>query len=212
MYITVDSYEEMYLKDRTEEEISLEVEKLRREIEKMKRRLESPSYVYDSHVFPSEADTVEIYRSYLERATDKLSLMCGKSVLTEEEKALSIFDSMIDSISCLTLTVGRYLQDKYEIEICGEEARLIKQSLGGEKSVSLIDKKATLDRIRAIRIGEWRDSYLPEHYGCTLNEPTRWQLRIDYMSGAAPKFYDGLGVFPYNFERFSKIFEADIID
>ena len=52
---------------------------------------------------------------------------------------------------------------------------------------------------------------LPEHYGCTLNEPTRWQLRVDYLSGSAPRFFDGVGVYPYNFSSLARLFGADVV-
>ena len=211
MFITVDDYEEMYLKGHSAEEILAETEKLRREIAKTKRKAESPSYIYNAKEFPTVADTVAIYRNYLARAVAILSDTWDVCALTEEDKASAIFDSMIDSISCLTLTAGVYLQDKYEIIISGEEALLSNQTLGAEKVCKSVDKDKVLSSFRALFVGEWESVYVPENYGCTLNEPTKWQLRIDYCGTAAPRFYDGFGIFPYNFRSLQKIFEADII-
>ena len=211
MFITVDDYEAMYLKERCEDEILAEVKKLRREIAKIKRKAESPSFMHDAKEFPTAADKVAVYRAYLRRANSCLFEKYEISVASESERASEIFDSMIESISCLTLTAGVYLERKYEISITPSGAVLSKQTLGEEKISKEVDREKIISSFESLFVGEWESVYLPENYGCTLNEPIKWQLRIDYSGGAAPRFYDGFGIFPYNFRGLQKIFEADII-
>ena len=212
MYISVDNYRQMYLDGKDKEIILEEIVKIRHEIAKAKNKLESPANEYDNRSYPLERGVVDVCRDYFEAATSYLSEITGEAAeLTEEEKASLIFDSMVDDISCVTLTVGRYLQDKYELTFNGDDAELTELHLGSETLVKKIDSAAAKEIIRSLHIGEWKDNYTPEQYGCTLNEPTKWELRIDYTGGAAPRFYDGIGVFPYNFKSLLRLMNADIV-
>ena len=209
MYISVESYEEMYLKEKEESEVSSEVEKLRREIAKLKKKMEAPSYIYEEKSFPNDIDVIGIYRSYLARATLKLSeLRGGVSVLTEEERSAALFNSLTRDIACLTLTLGRHFQHKYELILDGK-ACVREIHLGGRTATREIDAESCISDIISLGLGEWKREYLPEQYGCTLSEPTKWQLRIDYKGGIAPRFFDGLGIFPYNFDRLLKLLGAE---
>ena len=213
MYISTENYEQMYLKDKDEKTIALEVEKLRREIDRVKTKLESPAYVRDSLAYPPESAVIDVYREYFELAADRLASLKGvTSVLTEEEKTSKIVNSMVEDISCLTLTVGRYLQDKYELKIEHNEAEIFKTRLGEGTTRKAVDKASALKVITSLYMGEWKEIYTPEQYGCTLNEPTRWEVRIDYVGKKSPRFYDGIGVFPYNFNILTDFLGADIID
>ena len=209
MYISVESYEEMYLKNKEVGVIEREVEKLRSEISRLKIKMESPAYRYAS--LPTDGGDVEIYRTYFEKATEVLSeRLGGVSVLTEEEKVALLVDSMLEDMECLTLTLGRHFENKYELRFNGESAEITEIHLGEAPCVREGNKRELLSSLEAMHIGEWKASYLPEQYGCTLNEPMKWQVRIDYRGGAAPRFYDGLGIFPYNFSALCKLLGAEV--
>ena len=95
MYISVDSYEEMYLSNKDVGVIEREVEKMRSEISGLKTKMESPAYRYLN--IHTDDGAIEIYRTYLERAMKVLSeKLGGVSVLTEEEKVADLIDSMTD--------------------------------------------------------------------------------------------------------------------
>lgn len=213
MYISVDDYRETYLEGREVASVLEEIEKIRREIAKIKKKLESPANVYDkNYAYPSEAAVIDIYKGYLFEALAYVSRMTGEACeLTEEEKASLVFDTGVDDIACVTLTVGSYLQDKYEILFNEDGAVLSEVHLGKGEIKKDIDSKRTRESLRALHIGDWKETYTPDQYGCSLNEPTKWQLRIDYNSGAVPRFFDGFGVFPYNFAALARLFGADII-
>ena len=212
MYISVENYKGMYLNGKDAEALRDEIEKLRREIAKVKNKLESPANSYNVRMLSADADAVNVYKGYLSCAIEYLSDISGNSPeYTEEEKASMVFDSAVGDISCITLTAGRYLQNKYELVLTDDKAILTELHLDEEAVSREINIIAARETIRSMHFGEWRESYLPEHYGCTLNEPTRWQLRVDYLSGSAPRFFDGVGVFPYNFSSLARLFGADVV-
>ena len=209
MYISVESYEAMYLNNKDVSVLEREVEKLRVEIARLKTKLESPAHRYSG--FSDDNGVVEIYRSYFDKAAEYLSeKLGGISVLTEEEKVARIIDSMTDDIECVTLTVGMYLENKYELNFSADHAEITEIHLGEAPITREGNKVILLEALRALHLGEWKANYLPEHYGCTLSEPTKWQVRIDYSGSAAPRFYDGLGIFPYNFSALCKMLGAEV--
>ena len=212
MYISVEKYEEMYLLGKSPAQLSDEINKIRREIARAKNKLESPANVYDNYAYPGETSAIDVYRAYLNTAMNYYAESEGVPCdLTEEEKASLIFDSSVSDISCITLTVGRYLQDKYELTFSEGGAEIQEIHLGEAPISKSVDAEKTRRLVFALHIGEWKENYTPEQYGCTINEPTKWQLRIDYSTKSAPRFYDGVGVFPYNFEALAKLLGADII-
>lgn len=209
MYISVENYEEIYLKGKDSETVLEEIEKIRREIAKAKTKLESPANVYDT--YPRDESVIDICRKYLASAMKYYSDLTGKACeLSEEEKASAIFNSTVSDVSCITLTVGRYLQDKYELTFGSDSAEICEIHLEKEPTVRAVDRKHAMDTVLALNMGEWKESYTPDQYGCTLNEPTKWQIRIDYSGKESPRFFDGFGVFPYNFEVLLKLLGADI--
>ena len=212
MYIGVDTYEELYLKGKDIETLEREVEKLRNEISRIKRKMEMPYYIRANTAFPTDEQVIEICRGYFDKAILYLKETSDNAdVLTEDERAAALIDSMTENISCVTLTVGRYLEKKYELVINESYANLTRICLGGNSVTEEKEKEPMISALYSLHLGEWRQSYLPEDYGCTLSEPVRWQLRIDYFGKAAPRFYDGLGIFPYNFNSLCKLLDADVV-
>ena len=212
MYISVDVYEEMYLENKGADTVFSEVNKLRREIARLKNKMESPTYTVDSKKVPSDLETVGIYREYLLRAESVLSQITGDlGVLDEERKSALYFDSNIESVVCLTLTIGRYFEHKYELRFSDLGAKIFELHLGEEPTSRDVDENYVKAAILSLHLGEWSDVYTPEKYGCNLSEPVKWQLRVDFDNGAAPRYFDGRGVFPYNFSIVEKLFAIDII-
>ena len=212
MYISVNNYKEKYLVGKSAAAISDEIVKLRREILKVKNKLESPAGAYDFRSYSNESTAIDIYKEYLFAAVYHLASLTGESpAFTEEEKSSFVFDSVVDDVSCLTLTVGRYLEKKYELDLSGSEASVREMRLESDAVQKSVDIAYAREVIRGLHLGEWKESYTPEQYGCTLNEPVRWQLRLDYANGSAPRFFDGVGVFPYNFSVLCRLLGADII-
>ncbi len=210
MNISVECYEELYLKDKDAEAIIGEVENIRRHIERIKYEMEAPAYAYENRSFPSRALDVAMYRKYLERALEYLSSVRGEiSLLSEEEKASRLFDRECENISCVSLTIGRYLEQKYELVLRESVCTVMRLRLDGEPEYSELDLEDTVSKLYDLHMGEWHESYTPEQYSCTLDEPSKWHLRIDYKNGAVSRTFEGLGIFPYNFDALLKILGAD---
>lgn len=211
MYISTDKYEEMYLKGRSESELEAEVEKLRREIERLKMKVESPAYSFDPHQLPSDAATISIYRMYFDVAVDNLSKLKGnQNVLNEKELRAKSIDANVDFISCLSLTIGKNLDDKFILNIDREKAVLTEEK--NNKPVVSIekDKSKTLNFLKDLHIGQWRERYSAELYGYVLDEPIKWQLKIEYQNGFCDVFFEGFGVFPYNFDSLCRFLGAEL--
>ncbi len=212
MYISVENYREMYLNGKDAKTVLGEIEKIRREMAKIKAKLESPANAYDSYTYASDCALIDVLSDYLTAARESLAEISESGLdYTEEEKASLIFDSLVDSIERLTLTVGKYFEDKYELIFDGERATLVKTLSGKDAAALDVDCAAAKEKIRALRMGEWKESYSPDQYGCAINEPTKWQIRLDYSGKTAPRFYDGVGVFPYNFNVLSRLLGAEIL-
>ena len=211
MFISADYYQELYLNEKDENAVLAEVEKIRKEIGKLKNKMESPSYAYEMHPYPSEAETVSKYREYLERALDRLSELRGEEARSEEEIRSVEFNRSLLDISAITLTMGRYLQYKHELSFTENTATLKTFHLDSEPTVDDKDHAECIDSISRLYLGEWKHSYMPVDYVFTVSEATGWQLRIDYKGKKAPVFYDGRGIFPYNFNSLLKLLDADCV-
>ena len=162
---------------------------------------------FETHPFPSESDQLTACRSYLSEAYESLKLSGIPIEPTEEELLEENFEENASAIRKVSLAIGTYLDRCYELRIYDEEARLCRIA-DGIKSVEVsLDKDKALRTLLDMHIGEWRDTYLPEHYGSSFSEPTRWRLLIEFSNGHAPRFFEGVGVFPYNFEKIKKLLE-----
>jgi len=212
MFISADCYRELYLDDKDEAAVCSEVEKIRTEIRKLKDKMETPSYRAEIHPYPSEADTVVAYREYLFSALERLSeLSDGKTVMTPEEESSFAFNETVDFISAVTLTQGRYLQYKHELSFSDDVAYLKTFHLDYEPTVKEVTASEMRLGIKKLYLGEWKSSYSYDKYGYAVNDAVRWQLRIDYSNKKAPVFFDGVGIFPYNFDDLLRLLEAEMI-
>ena len=212
MFISAQCYEELYLDGKDEKAILAEVEKIRKEIAKLKQKMESPSYRAEIHPYPSEGDTVAKYREYLERALDKLSAINHRdSFRTPEEEHSRAFNAKIDRISALTFNQGRYLQYKHELSFESGAAYLKTFHLDSEPTVKEVDEEKMRLGIKKLYLGEWKSAYSYDNYGFAVNDATRWHLRVEYVGRERPVFFDGVGIFPYNFDDLLRLFEAEMI-
>jgi hypothetical protein len=210
MYIGVENYKELYLNNKDEAQIQNEIEKIKREIEKLKFKMESPSYAYEKRTYPSERDTIVILRKYLDAAHSTLAkLHPDKIYASIEEMKSDTFDLTVNDISTVTLTVGAHFQYKYDIHLSESLVKIREVHIGKDILMSENNPEYVRSKILDLKLGEWKREYLPEQYGCTLSEPVKWQLRIEYSGGSAPRFFDGLGIFPYNFDDLLDLFGID---
>ena len=202
MYISVDVYEEMYLKEKDEKAVNAEIAKIREQIKYVINKAEDPSYAYENQTTVQTVSTLKIYRSYLERAVKVLSsLNGGVDVFSEEERAAIYFNSQLENVSCITLCIdGR----EYSIELLSSTA-VLSDDKGIKKE---LNKDSVLKDLAELYIGNWRETYLPKDYNCVINMPTVWSVNIGFSDKSVNRIFRGEGVYPYNFEELCRIFGA----
>ncbi len=210
MNISVECYEELYLNGKDTESIASEVENIRRHIARVKYEMEAPAFSYENRFYPSLLADIEICRKYLSSAIQALNkLKAGVDFLSEEEKASLIFDGECRRIAKLSLTLGRYFEKKYELIFGEASATVMRLKLEEEPEFFDIDLEEAISQIYELHMGEWQEFYRPEDYSCTLNEPCKWHLKIEYKDGIAPRVFEGIGIFPYNFASLCKLLGAE---
>ena len=199
MYISVESYEEMYLKEKSEEAILSEVGKMRNQIKYLKDRIENPSFAHEAINRAERISTLGIYRSYLLRAARVLSeRRGGADVFSEEERVAIYFNDRLESLSEVSLLLGKR---KFSINLANATAS-VKDAAGCEH---VADRMRLFSDLRSLYMGEWRDRYLPSDYGCVIISPIIWNLRLSFNDNSADREYSGEGVYPYNFENLLRI-------
>ncbi len=205
MLLSAEYYRDIYLDGKDEQTVKEEIKKLRREIERLKYKMESPSYPYETHPFPTESDQLSACKKYLNEAYDALSALGIAPELSEDELTAREFFENIPHVRKISLSIGIYLDSFYEVRIYQDRACLNRVARGVESVEITLDREKLLSSVAELDIGEWRDCYLPEHYGSNFSEPVRWRLLVEYNEGIAPKFYEGNGVFPYNFSGLTSL-------
>ena len=70
-------------------------------------------------------------------------------------------------------------------------------------------KEDFLDGIRKLHLGEWRTSYWPERFGCTILDGTQWQLTINFSNGHKPLKSYGSNAYPYNYNELLELLGID---
>ncbi len=210
MNISVECYEELYLKNKNVEEVNAEVENIRRYIERIKYEMEAPAFSYEDRFYPSLILDISMCKKYLSSALSALSkLKQGEDVLTEEEKSGLIFDGECENISRICLTLGMDFEKKYELIIDELSAAVMVWQKDSEPVIHVIDRKEAVNDIYDLHMGEWHELYTPEQYDCMLDDPIKWNLCIDYGNGAASRNFEGIGIFPYNFKSVCKLLGAE---
>ncbi len=199
----------MYLDGKDEACVRDEIKKLKGEIERLKYKMESPSYPYEAHSFPSEADQLAACRGYLAEACDALARLGGEIEMSEAEIIAADFRKNVPAIRKISLSIGIYLDSFYEVRVYADDARLTRNVHGIDSVEISLDKAKFLAGISELDMGEWRDGYLPEHYGSSFSEPVRWRLLVEFNDGIVPRFFEGNGVFPHNFADLTRLLGVD---
>lgn len=208
MFIDAEVYSELYLKDKSEESIRSEIEKLRDEISKIKERAENPLVEPDPLEYPTAHDTVALYREYMNKASAALMALTGDDGLTEEEKSARYVDSFICEIRRISLTVGVELQEKYVLTV-GDNFTSLSRCVGGECENTEPSREKAISVLEALHMGEWRDRYSVEDFGMLVGDTFSWELKVEYRGSSAPRIYTGKGMFPYNFRLLARLLSVN---
>ena len=210
MMISQETYYEMNLKGKSQEEIMKKIRSLKIQIGQLKRSIENADDIV-CEVFPGRQTRLKCYRYYLERAIQAYEEAGGEYVRSKAEQKDHDFNDALDSMSQLMFTIGGFF--------CGHETRTFTVSDGQvlvdvEKTMISMDKEEYgpyrkedfISGIKALHIGEWKRTY---------NDPlvmdgTQWELDIYYNNGRKAVKISGSNAYPYNFEDLKEFLEVEM--
>lgn len=108
MMISPERYYEEYLKGKTKEQIMTAIRGLKQEIGRLRNTMESPDYVQEIIMHPSEDTRLHWTREYLERAKQAYAEAGGTYTLSKSEEMATYYVSNIDAICKITFSIGGF--------------------------------------------------------------------------------------------------------
>ena len=212
MMISPETYYEMNLKGKSQEEIMKKIRSLKIQIGQLKRSIENTDDMV-LEVFPSRLTRLKCDRDYLERAIRAYEEAGGEYVRSKAEQKDHDFNEALDSMSKLVFTIGGFF--------CGHETRTFTVSDGQvlvdvEKTMISMDKEEYgpyrkeefISGIKALHIGEWKRTY----NDLLVMDGTQWELDIYYNNGRRPTKISGSNAYPYNFADLKEFLEVEMED
>ena len=212
MMISPETYYEMNLKGKSQEEIMKKIRSLKIQIGQLKRSIENTDDMV-LEVFPSRLTRLKCDRDYLERAIRAYEEAGGEYVRSKAEQKDHDFNEALDSMSKLVFTIGGFF--------CGHVTRTFTVSDGQvlvdvEKTMISMDKEEYgpyrkeefISGIKALHIGEWKRTY----NDLLVMDGTQWELDIYYNNGRRPTKISGSNAYPYNFDDLKEFLEVEMED
>ena len=212
MMISPETYYEMNLKGKFQEEIVKKIRSLKIQIGQLKRSIENTDDMI-LEVFPSRLTRLKCSREYLERAIQTYEEAGGVYVRSKAEQRDHDFNDRLDSISKLVFTIGGFF--------CGHETRTFtvvgdQVFVDVEKTMISMDKEEHdpyrkedfISGIKALHIGEWKRTY----NDLLVMDGTQWELDIYYNNGRRPTKISGSNAYPYNFDDLKEFLEVEMED
>ena len=68
-----------------------------------------------------------------------------------------------------------------------------------------MSKRAFLNFIIRLHMGEWRENYLDRDYGQEICDGTSWDVEVHYSNDLKSIEIDGVNAFPYNFSELDRV-------
>ena len=218
MMISPEGYYEEYLKGKTKEQILTVIRGLKQEIGRLKNTMESPDYGIKPIMHPSEDTRLHWTREYLKRAKQAYAEAGGAYTLSKSEGRVADFDANMDAISRITFNIGGFFGGyrSYVVEL-SDDLKAYTKLWEVEEPLSLLDgdneeqftKDTFIAALRGLYIGEWLRRYSTKRFGYTVCDGTQWELEFEYSNGHKPVRFDGDNSYPYNFDKFQRLFGID---
>lgn len=221
MMISPESYYEEYLKGKTKEEIMTAIRGLKQEIGRLKNSMENPYDGMKTVIHPSEDIRIYWSREYLDIAKQAYVEAGGTYTISKSEEKAADFDANINAICKITFNIGGYFGGyrSYIVEL-SEELKAYTKLWEDEEPLSLWDnyneepftKETFIQELKKLNIGEWRRRYLTKRFGYMVLDGTQWELEFKYRNGHNPVRFDGDNSYPYNFDKFQRLFGIDVTE
>ena len=212
MMISPETYYEMKLKGKSQEEIMKKIRSLKIQIGQLKRSIENADDIV-CEVFSGKLTRLKCNRDYLERAIQAYEEAGGEYVRSKAEQKDYDFNKALDSMSQLVFTIGGFF--------CGHETRTFTVSddqvlVDVEKTMISMAKEEygpyrkeeIISGIKALHIGEWKRTY----NDLLVMDGTQWELDIYYNNGRRSTKISGSNAYPYNFEDLKEFLEVEMED
>lgn len=220
MMISPEGYYGEYLKGKTKEEIMTAILGLKQEIGHLKNSMENPDYGVKPIINPSEDTRIYWKREYLKKAKQAYAEAGGTYTLSKSEEKAADFDANIESISKINFNIGGYFggYSTYIVELSEEFKAYTKLWENVEPLVLLDDNKEPfikdtfIGALKELHIGEWRRHYTTKRFGYMVLDGTQWELEFEYYNGHKPVRFDGDNSYPYNFDKFQRLFGIDVTE
>lgn len=217
--ISPEGYYEEYLKGKTKEQIMAAIRGLKQEIGHLKNIMESPDYSIIIH--PSGDTRIYWSYKYLERAKLAYAEAGGTYILSKSEKRAADFDENMKAIYKLTFSIGGYFGGyrDYVVEL-SDDIRAYTKLWEDEEPLVLLSadngesftKTTFIAVLGELHIGEGRRSYSTKRFGYTVCDGTQWELGFEYNNGYKPVRFSGDNSYPYNFDKFQRLFGIDVAE
>lgn len=213
-----EGYYEEYLKGKNEKQIMTAIRGLKQEMGRLKNVMEHPDYGTEAVIMPSESTRLWCTRLYLDRAKRALVDAGGTYIPSKAEKKAELFDASVAAISKVTFGIGGFFDgyetrtitvDEKHIHFDVEHSFILKPSNLPDGLDYPCEKAEFLDKIWELHLGEWRTSYTPERFGCSVLDGTQWELSIEFSDGQKPFKTGGSNAYPYNFDALQELFGID---
>jgi hypothetical protein len=220
MMISPESYYEEYLKGKTKEEIMTVIRGLKQEIGHLKNSMENPYDGMKTVIHPSEDTRIYWSREYLDIAKQVYAEVGGTYTLSKSEQKGADFDANIDAICKITFSIGGFFGGYWShvVELT-DGLKAYTKLWENEEPLLLLDdneepftKNSHIAVLKELHIGEWRRRYTTKRFGYMVLDGTQWELEFEYNNGHKPVKFDGDNSYPYNFDKFQRLFGIDVTE
>lgn len=205
MLISADCYYDLYLKDKSTDEVRAELDSMLSEIDRLKNKIESPYYEQEQHSYPSETEMLAACKLYLREVKAALAEL-GECVDIPSDKNNEEFRLRLEHLKEFRLELAGG-QRQYTAYRDGGEY-IVERCENGITSTFSIPAEEMLRGLAELEMGEWRRHYLPSDYGCIEPFPKPWEMRLDFFLGESVHF-SGISIYPYNIGRLLMLLSAE---
>lgn len=172
-------------------------------------------------IHPSEDIRIYWSREYLDIAKQAYVEAGGTCTISKSEEKAADFDANINAICKITFNIGGYFGGyrSYIVEL-SEELKAYTKFWEDEEPLLLLDddneepftKNTFIAALKELHIGEWRRRYTTKRFGYMVLDGTQWELEFEYNNGHKPVRFDGDNSYPYNFDKFQRLFGVDVTE